>query len=207
MKLPYFLILLGATLFVRCENDMDYDKEPCKFAPPESNFPIIPGAFCEECFFKIKLDDKDYYFSGNRIEVYYSGGDYSQMKNVFFSLYLVPPDSNQKLQSSIDVKTPLLKTEAITKLTDSPPLVFTAFGINNYCNDFFQPITEDITKSYQRLTKAELIESYPSKIGSETYQLYIYYLTGEIQATIIVNGDTQFITAEYRVKSLIYEKL
>lgn len=102
------------------------------------------------------------------------------------------------------MKTPLLKVEAITKLNQSRgPLVSTAFGIYNYCNDFFQPITDDISQSYHQLTKADLIETY--SVGSE--QLFWFYLIGELQVTIIINGVPELVTANYKVKSRFYEKL
>lgn len=77
----------------------------------------------------------------------------------------------------------------------------------NYCNDFFQPITENISQSHHQLTKVELIESYPTEVNSESFQLFSFYLTGEIQATFIINGESQLVTAEYKVKSRFYEKL
>lgn len=125
------------------------------------------------------------------------------MTNVFLFFYLVPPDSDEELNTSINVKTPLLKVEAITKLNDSPTLVSSAFGIYNYCHEFFESVTGDISQSYNRLTKTELIESYP--VGTE--QLFFFYLIGELQVTLIINGEAQLVTAEYKVKSRFYEKL
>lgn len=205
MKLRYFLLLFLATFFVRCDNTIDYDKGPCRFAPPESNFAIIEKS-CAECFFNLNFQGKQYSFPGNRISPSF-GGDYSKMGNVFFDFYLDPPDSEVELNGSIDVQTPLVKVENITKSIGSPPVVSTAFGIYNYCKDFFQPITDDISLSFHRLTKSELIESYPVEIDSEPYQLFIFYLNGELQATININGDTQLVTAEYQLKSFVYEKL
>lgn len=204
MKLSNVLIVLLTTLFIRCDNSIDYDKGPCKFAPPESNFPVI--ASCDECFFNLKFQSKEYSFAGNKIASD-GGSDYTQMKNTFLAFYLDLPNSDERLKSSIDIKTPLVKVDATTKLNNSPPLVSTAFGIYNYCNDFFQPITDDISQSYHQLTKTELIESYPAEINSEPYQLFYFYLSGELNATFVINGDTQIVTAQYRVKSLFFEKL
>jgi hypothetical protein len=204
MKLSYGIILLFAILLIGCDNTIDFDNGPCKFAPPESNFPIISS--CEECFFNLNFQDKEYSFPGNKIASNVSG-DYSQMNNVFLSFYLVPPNSDEELNNSIDIKTPLLKVEAITKLNDSPPLVSVAFGIYNYCNDFFEPITDDVSQSFHQLTKVELVESYPTEINFEPFQLFDFYLTGELQTTFIINGETQMVTAQYKVKSIIYEKL
>lgn len=206
MKSSFFLILLLTAFSMNCENTLEYDKGPCKFAPPDSNFPIIPGAFCEECFFKLKFQGKEYSFSGNRIESYYVG-DYSQSINVFFNFYLDSPASNEALHGNVDVKSPLVKREVIINHTDSSMLLSSAFGIYNYCNVFFQPITDDIGQSYHRLTDIELIESYPVEINSEPFQLFSFYLTGELHATFIINGEIQLITAEYKVKSSVYEKL
>ena len=125
----------------------------------------------------------------------------------FFDFYLYPPDSDEELYSSIGVKTPLIKRKVIINGIDSPPLVSTAFGIYNYCNDFFEPITDDISQSYHRLTKAELIESYPVEIDFQPYQSYFFYLLGELQISIIINGETKVITAKYKVRSVVYKKL
>lgn len=205
MKPSYFSILLLAAFFLSCENTPEYDKGPCKFAPPESNFPIIPMT-CEECYFNLTFQGKDYSFPGNKLSSPF-GGDWSQMTNVFLSFYLIPPDSDEELYNSIDVKTPLLKMETITQLNDSPLLVSTAFGIYNYCKVFFQPVTDDISQSYHQLTEVDLIESYPTEINSEPFQLFSFYLTGELHATIIIDGEAQVATAEYKVKSSVYEKL
>ncbi len=205
MKLSYSLILLLLAVFVQCDNAPGFDNGPCKFAPPNSNFPLIDKS-CEECYFNLTFQGKEYLFPGNKISPSFAG-DYSKMRNVFFDFYLDPPDSDEGLIAGIDVKTPLVKVEDITKAIGSPHVVSTAFGIYNYCNDFFQPITDDISQSFHRLTKADLIESYPTEINSEPYQLFIFFLNGEVQATIIVDGDTQLVTAEYQLKSFVYEKL
>ncbi|MBL7877979.1 MAG: hypothetical protein JNL53_20100 [Cyclobacteriaceae bacterium] len=204
MKLSYLIISLLTLLFSGCDNNTEYDKGPCKFAPPESNFPIIEQS-CKECFFNLKFQGKQYSFPGNRISPAF-GGNLSQMYNVFFSFYLVPPNSDEELNAGINVKTPLMKMEIITKLSNTPrpSLVSTAFGIYNYCNEFFQPVTDDVVKSYHRLTKAELIETYP--VGNNE-QLFFFYLTGEFETTFIINGEAQPVTAEYKVKSRFYEKL
>lgn len=202
MKLSYIIIFPFLIVLNGCDNAVDFDKGPCKFAPPESNFPIIEQA-CKECFFNLKFQGKQYSFPGDRISPAF-GGNLSQMYNVFFSFYLVPPDSDEELYNSVDIKSPLLRVEAITKLnTSRGPLVSTAFGIYNYCNDFFQPVTDDVSQSYHWLTKAELIESY--SVGNE--QLFFFYLIGELQATFTINGEVQIVTAEYKVKSRFYEKL
>lgn len=206
MKLSSFPLLLLMVLFLRCDSTPDFDTGLCKFAPPESNFPVIEQS-CVECYFNLKFQGKQYSFPGNRISPAF-GGNWSQMSNVFFFFYLVPPNSDEELNASIGVKTPLMKVETITKTEISnltrPSLVSTAFGIYNYCNDFFQPLTDDIDKSYHRLTKAELIETYP--VGNNE-QLFFFYLTGEFETTFIINGDAQSVTAEYKVKSRFYEKL
>ena len=201
MKLSYLLILLVA--FVQCDNTPDFDAGPCKFAPPDSKFPLVEQA-CEECYFNLRFQDKEYSFPGNRLSPAFCG-NWSQMTNVFLFFYLVPPDSDEELYSSIEIKTSLQQREAITKLDyeSRGPLVSTAFGIYNYCNNFFQPITDDLSQSYHQLTQAELIESYP--VGDE--QLFWFYLSGELHTTFIINGEAQLVTAHYKVKSRFYEKL
>jgi len=92
------------------------------------------------------------------------------MWNVFFDFYLDLPDSDEELNGSIDVKTPLVEIESITKSIETPPVVSTAFGIYNYCKDLFEPVPYDINQSFNRLIKAELIESYPAEINSEPHQ-------------------------------------
>lgn len=205
MKLYYFLIVLLIALFVKCDSTPNFNTEPCKFAPADSKFPLIDQS-CKECYFNLSFQGREYVFPGNKIFPSFAG-DFSKMRNVFFDFYLYPPDSDEKLNASIGVKTPIVKVESITKSTSPPLVVSTAFGIYNYCNDFYQPIADDMNRSFHRLTKSELIESYPVKIDSEPHQLFIFYLTGEIHATIIINEETHMITAEYQLKSFIYEKL
>lgn len=41
MRLSYLTIFISVLLLSGCDNDPIYDSGPCKFAPPESNFPII----------------------------------------------------------------------------------------------------------------------------------------------------------------------
>jgi len=206
VRLSYFLILLLSFTFVQCNNTPDFEKGPCKFAPPDSNFPVIDQS-CEECYFKLSFRDKEYLFPGNKIAPSF-GFDYSHMSNVFFTFYLDQPDSNEKLSGSIDVKTPLVKIEDITKSIASPPVVSTAFGIYNYCKDLFEPIPYDTSQSYHRLTRAELFfESDPFEINSELYKTSYYYLNGELHTTFNLNGETEVITAEYKVKCFVYQKI
>jgi len=200
MKLSYLFIFIFGSLSIGCDNPTDFDNGPCKFAPPESNFPVISLTW-EECFFNLRFNGKEYSFPGNKISSPF-GGNWSQMTNVFLSFYLVPPNSDEAINSSVDIKTPLMKMVTITKLNDSPPLVSTAFGIYNYCNDFFEPITDDISKSHHQITDVKLIDSYPTEINAEPYQLFFFYLTGELQATSIINRETQLVTAEYKIKNL-----
>jgi len=203
MKRSFISIFVFVTLLIGCDNNIDYDKGPCKFAPPESNFPIIEMS-CKECYFNLRFQGKDYSFPGNRLSPAF-GGNWSEMTNGFLFFYLVPPNSDEELNAIVNVKTPLMKMETITKLSNTPrpSLVSTAFGIYNYCKEFFQPVTDDIGQSYHRLTKAELIETY--SVGNE--QLFFFDLTGEFQTTFIINGEVQLVTAEYKVKSRFYEKL
>ena len=201
-----FLIISLLLFSIACNDDNSYDTGPCKFAPPESNFPIIERS-CEECYFNLKFQGKQYSFPGNRISPAF-GGNWSQMSNVFFFFYLTPPNSDEELNASIDIKTPLMKVETITKTEVSnltrPSFVSTAFGIYNYCNDFFQPVTDDLVKSFHRLIKAELIETYST---GNNEQVFYYYLTGEFETTFIINGEAQSVTAEYKVQSRFYEIL
>jgi hypothetical protein len=53
MKLSFIIILLFVTILNGCDNPTDFDNGPCKFAPPESKFPIFRS--CEECYFNIFL--------------------------------------------------------------------------------------------------------------------------------------------------------
>jgi hypothetical protein len=205
MKLSKMMIFILATSFIGCDNTNNFDNGPCKFAPPESKFPVFQRT-CEECYFNLNFQGKKYSFAGNQIPSD-AGGGYSQMNNAFLSFYLVSPNSDKELNNSVAIKTPLLKLENIKSLNNSPPLVTTAFGIYNYCNDFFEPITENINQSYHQLTKVEFLESYRTEINFEPFQLFSYYLTGELKTTFIINGETQIVTAQYRVKSIIYEKL
>lgn len=192
---------------MQCDNTPNFDTGPCKFAPPDSNFPFIDQS-CEECYFNLSFGDKEYLFPGNKISPSF-GFDHSQMSNVFFAFYLDQPDSDEGLSGSIDVKTPLVKVEDITKsIASPPPLVSTAFGIYNYCKDFFEPIPYDISQSYHRLTRTELFfESDPFEIDSELYKISYYYLNGELHATFNFNGVTEMIRAEYKVKCFVYQKI
>ncbi|HET7178519.1 MAG TPA: hypothetical protein VFI14_02285 [Chryseosolibacter sp.] len=135
---------------------------------------------------------------------------FTQIQNVFFSFYLVSPPSDEALSNSINVKTPLLKVDTLSRLEDYPPPVSVSFGIANYCKDFFEPITDDINQSYHQLTDIKLIESYyvgsiEGSIGE--YQKHIYYCHGNIHATFIINGDPELVTATYKLTADIYEKL
>lgn len=215
MRLLLLLLLLA--LFIRCENAPDFDEGPCKFAPPESNFPINEKS-CKECFFNLKLNGKEYSFNGNQLEEGGGGPGWKPERNIlvqskynpFLSFFLVSPISEESLNNSIGVKTPLLESSAISKLNVPPPSVSVSFGIYNYCNTFFEPVTGDINQSYHSTTKTELIESsFMGSIGgsAEQYQKHVYYCYGAINATFLINGEKQIATATYKVKVEIWEKL
>jgi hypothetical protein len=211
--LPLLLLLTGCT-----KQNVDYG--PCKFAPPESKFPVFPGAYCNECYFNLNINNKEYSFAGNQFETYTtgSGPGWEPERNIlvgdafnsFFNFYFVSPPSDELLNNSIGVITPLLESTAIARLNYSPPPVSVALGIYNYCEDFFEPVPGDVTQSYHQLTKAEFIESYylGSIDGSiEEYQKHNFYCYGEINATFWIDGEMQSATASYKVKVEIWEKL
>lgn len=203
-----------------CDNTIDFDKGPCKFAPPESKFPIFPATYCTECYFNLKFSDKEYSFAGSQLEAGGPGAGpgWSPDRNIqvqntwnsFLSFYLVSPSSDELLSNSIGVKTPRLKLDTLSKLISAPPSVSASFGIYNYCNDFFEPITGDVSQSYNQLTDIELMESY--YVGSidgsiEQYQNHFFYCYGEITATFVINGEKQLVTATYKVRAQIWEEL
>ena len=205
MKPPWIFVLLLVYLLAGCSKGDDFGQEPCPFAPLDSNFPEIETR-CDDCFFNLNFQDGAYQFSGNQIELdVYSY--YSLSYNALLSFYLVSPSSVEHLNQGMNVKTPLLEIDAIDNLTVEPPAVTVAFGIYNYCKDFFQPVTNDVSQSYHQLIGTELIESYPTELDNEPYQISFYYLTGELQATFNINGVKEIVTAEYKVKCQIYEKL
>ncbi len=218
MKLYYIYIFLFAIMFIGCDDTIDADQGPCKFPPSESNFPVFSSVACEECYFNLQFEGKEYSFAGNQFEVG-SGAPtnssdtrivYYQMHNAFLSFYLVSPPSDDELNNSINVKTPLLKETTLSNLSDHPPSVSASFGIKNYCQTFFEPITGSVSQSYNKLTAVELIDSYfvgNSEGSTEQYQLHIYYCYGELSGTFIIDGENQVITSNYKVRSFIYEKL
>lgn len=206
------------TLIVGCDNTIDFDNGPCKFAPPESKFPVFPRAYCEECYLNLQFKGKEYSFAGNQFE----GGSSSpiansnnrivflQMQNAFLSFYLVSPSSDEELNNSINVKTPLINVTTLSNLVDFPPSVSASLGINNYCENFFEPITDNVSQSYNKLTDIEFIESYfvgSSEGSTDQYQLHIYYCYGVVNATFLIDGEKQLVTSNYKIRSLIYEKL
>jgi hypothetical protein len=204
------------TILNGCDNPTDFDNGPCKFAPPESKFPIFRS--CEECYFNLKFQNKEYFFAGNQLESGGGGPGWRPERNIlvqskynsFLSFYLVSPSSDELLNNSIGVKSALLESSAISKLNDSPPPVSVSLGIYNYCKTFFEPVTGDISQSYHLITKTELIQSsFMGSIGGsiEQYQNHIYYCYGEIKATFVINGENQIVTATYKVKAEIWEKL
>lgn len=217
MKLSHLLILLLLAVFVQCDNTPNFDKGPCKFAPPESNFTIFSGA-CEECFFNLIFDDKEYHFAGNQFEDEGGGPGWAPERNIlvqskhnaFLSFYLVSPASEELLNNSIGIKTPLLESASIANLDGPPPPVTASLGIFNYCKVFFEPITGDVNQSHHLITETEHIQS--SYMGSidgsiEKYQKHIYYCFGEIHSIFMINGEERSVVANYKIKMEIWEEL
>jgi hypothetical protein len=217
MKLSYVFFFIF--LFIRCDNAIDVDYGPCKFAPPESKFPELLFAYCDECYFTLQFAGKKYSFVGKQLEtipseIVWEPPDKTNLiqliRNSFLSFYFIAPATAELLNNSRGIKTPLLKLDTLSKLkSNGPPPVSASFGIYNYCKNLFEPIG-NINQSYHRLTDTELIESYfVGTIGDgiERYQKYIFYCSGELQATFIINGETQVATASYKVRAEIWEKL
>jgi len=198
------IVLFFSFLLSGCGNQtIDYG--PCKFAPPDSKFTSFSGV-CEECYFNLQFRDGVYSFIGKQLHSE-AGGDYSHTYNAVLSFYLDSPKSNLELVNSVGVKKPLQKVSVLSKSGNTPEPVSAAFGIYNYCNEFFEPITDNVNQSYHRLTSIELIDSYPAEINSEPIQFYYYYCVGELNATIIIDGKAETIIGSYRLKMEIYEKL
>lgn len=220
MKHSKIISFLFALLAIGCDNTNDFDNGSCKFAPPESKFPVFPRAFCNECYFNLKVNNKEYSFAGNQFETYTTGVGLGWKPdrniltgstiNSFFNFYFVSPPSDELLNSSIGLKTPLLEYSVINKLNETPPPVSVALGIYDYCKKFYEPITGDVTQSYHLVTKTELIQSYfMGSIGGsiEQYQKHIYYCYGELSATFLINAEKQVVTGTYKLKAEIWEKL
>ncbi len=218
MKLYYIYIFLFAIMFIGCDETIDADQGPCKFPPSESNFPVF-SPYCTECFFILQFQGEEYSFDWNQIN---SGGPsdgpgwrpdrnilVQKTWNSFLSFYIVSPSSVEILYNSIGVKTPLLKVDTLSKLTSVPPPVSASFGIYNYCNDFFEP-TGNIDQSYHQLTGVELFQTGligPINGSSDDYLKHYYNCSGELKATFMINGEIQVVTAQYKVRVQIWEKL
>lgn len=211
-----YLILL---VFTGCTNAPEYSQGPCPFPSAESNFPVIPGVYsCEECYFNIQFSGDEYSFAANQFERTPSSpvGHSSDTTilagrawNSFLSFFVVIPSSVEELNNRIGVKTPLLMVETVSrrKLESFPPPVSAAFGIYNYCKDFFEPITGDVSQSWHQLTEVELRESYPVERDSEPYQRNHFYTYGELEMIFLINGNLREATASYKIDVVFYEKL
>lgn len=211
-----YLILLVLT---GCTNAPEYSQGTCPFPPAESNFPVIAGVYsCEECYFKIQFNVGEYSFVANQFERTPSSpvGHSSDTTilagrawNSFLSFFIVAPSSVKELYNRIGVKTPLLKVETVSrrKLESFPPPVSAAFGIYNYCKDFFEPITGAVSQSWHQLTEVELRESYPVERDSEPYQRNHFYFYGELEMIFLINGELQKASANYKTDVVLYEKL
>lgn len=212
------LLYIFPLVLVGCSDSMDVSQGPCPFPPAESNFPVISGVYsCEECYFNIQFSGEEYSFAANQFErAPLPVGQTSDTTilaanswNSFLSFFLVAPSSVEELYDNIGVKTPLLKVDTVSsrKLESFPPPVSAAFGIYNYCEDFFEPITGDVSQSYHQLTEVELIESYPVERDSEPYQRNHFYSYGELEMIFLINGELQEATASYKIDVIIYERL
>jgi hypothetical protein len=192
----FFLLLTG------CTNAPEYSQGPCPFPPAESNFPVFPepGVYCKECYFNIEFRGEDYSFAGNQLKT--SSRGISEAHNSFLTFYLASSSSVKELYNSIGVKTPLSEVDIFYRreLESFRSSVSTAFGIYNYCKDFFEPITNDITKSYHLLTEVELIESVP-------HQRNYFYFYGELFMTFNIDEELQEALANYKIDAVIYERL
>lgn len=89
----------------------------------------------------------------------------------------------------------------------SPSVVSVAMGIYNYCKDFFEPITGNVSQSWHRLIDVELIESHPVELDSEPHQLNRFYSYGELEMTFLINSELQEASASYKIQTVIFEKL
>jgi hypothetical protein len=182
-----YLLSFFCFLLIGCNDSNSFeDGRPCGFAPAESNFPLVQSTFCEECYMNINFKENKYSFDGNQFGTF-PAGDFSQMQNPFFSFYLFSPNSVEELNNSIGQITSLTSVQTLTKLDESPGLPSVAFGIYNYCDNFFEALTSDVSKSKHELKSIENVNS------------NFFYCIGEISATLIVNGEEQMVTAAYKI--------
>lgn len=197
-----YLILL---VFTGCTYDPDYSQGPCPFPPAESNFPVISWTYCEECYFNIQFRGEEYSFQENQLET--RSIIRSEAHNSFFSFYFAHPSSVEELYNSIGVKIPLLKLYTIiySEPDNFSPAGAAEFGIYNYCEDLFEPITGDVSQSWHQLTEVELIESYLVESDSGSYRFNKFYGNGELEMTFLINGELEDATASYKIDLIIYE--
>lgn len=211
-QILYFLCLI---LIFGCDQATDSDQKPCAFAPPESQFPIFPSTDCSDCTLNLQFQGKEYSFNGNQFD---AGSDspirqsdkkivYGYFQNSFLSLYLISPSSVESLYNSVNINTPLLPVDTINKLVEHPTPVSAAFGIYDYCNNFFEPITNNVSKSFNQLTRVELIETYQAQINFELYQNSLFSISGHLKAPTMIEGKAEVITVTYEAQIEILEKL
>lgn len=214
-KAAYMLVIF--LLLTGCSHATEYSRGPCPFPPADSNFPVIPNAYdCDGCYFTIEFRGEKYSFAENQFQrtpsrpVGHSSNTTilaGRAWNSFLSFFLVAPSSVEEFYNSIGVRAPLLKVDTVSKgnLNSFPPAASAAFGIYDYCEDLFEPITGDVSQSWHQLSEVELIESYPVERDSEPYQLNRFYSYGELEMTFIINNELQEATASYKIQIIMYE--
>lgn len=206
--------------FYGCQDEIEVDRGPCKFAPVSSNFAEVEYSYCQDCYVKIQFMGDEYFFEEDQIDFTPSGFVWnsdntniiSTAENAFFQLNIASPFSPVVLNDNIGIKTPLLNRESLATLgNDVPPPVSASFGIYNYCKDFFES-SGNVNESFNLLTDVELLESYEVQIGEDEssfhpYQRSLFNCSGELQGSFIINGETHIITANYKLNMEIYERL
>lgn len=200
-----FIILAICT---SCGQTDDIDYGPCKFAPAESKFPVVPTAFCEECYFELQVFGKQYSFTGNQF-LESPPWEINTISNAFLQFSIVVPVSMDSLNLGLGNTTPLLNWDSLPYSRTSSPPVSASFGIFNYCKDYFEPIS-NINQSYHRLTHIDMIESYfveRVEANGDDYQFNRFYAYGELKATFNINGEIQVATGTYKIQIIVFEKI
>ncbi|WP_185153521.1 hypothetical protein, partial [Fulvivirga lutimaris] len=183
-------------------------------------FAKIEYSYCNDCHVDIQFMGNEYSFEENQIDFSPSGFVWnseatniiSTTENAFFEINIVSPATPEVLINNVGVKTPLLQRQSLANLqNDVPPPVSAAFSIFNYCKDFFEASGDD-NESYNLITDAELLQSYEVQIGEDELSLHpynrsLFNCSGELQGKFIINGETQIVTANYKLNMEILERL
>jgi hypothetical protein len=185
---------------VGCSDTIKIDPDPCRFAPPQSKFPVLNNDYysCTECFLSITIRKDIYRFEGNQVGKSLFFGDFEFYNPGLFMMIMKRPKDARALLDSKGQYVNFVTADELRNKEDVKPLA-TFLQLEDYCEKRYSLVTTVDPFSGKDLYH-RILDVKVAAINTQS-QGYLgdFYITGEFVSYINVEGEELPVNGNYKL--------